>query len=187
MEPDSTITLLDTARQQLSDIIDWVIAFVEANEAYAPLIVFLLAFAESIVFVSLVVPSSAIFIGVGALIGASDISFMPIWLGVTLGGILGDWASYWLGALIGPRARGMWPLRNSPELTERAASLIQRRGAWAVFIGRFISPIRSFVPFIAGMFDMPKLPFQVANITSAIVWATILLAPSAALLRAYVG
>lgn len=178
---------LTTARENLSMIIDWVITFVEANEAYAPFIVFVLAFMESIVFVSLVVPSSAIFIGVGALIGASDIAFMPIWFGVTLGGILGDWVSYWLGTIFGPRARTIWPLKNSPELVERAAGLIQRRGAWAVFVGRFISPIRSFVPFIAGMFDMRMVPFQVANITSAIVWATILLAPGAALLRAYVG
>jgi membrane protein DedA with SNARE-associated domain len=183
-------SLADTlvaVREQLTMIVTAVLTFVQANQAYAPFIVFVLAFVESIVFLSLVIPSSAIFLGVGALIGAADLAFWPIWAGVTLGGILGDWVSYWLGTLFGHRARAMWPLKNSPELTERAGDLIQRRGAWAVFLGRFISPIRSFVPFIAGMFDMRMIPFQTANVTSAIVWATVLLAPGAALLRGYVG
>ncbi|TXM94228.1 DedA family protein, partial [Methylobacterium sp. WL122] len=38
------------------------------------------------------------------------------------------------------------------------------------------------VPLIAGMFGVARLPFQLANVLSAIVWAFVLLAPGAGLL-----
>jgi membrane-associated phospholipid phosphatase len=40
-----------------------------------------------------------------------------------------------------------------------------------VFLGRFISTIRSFVPYIAGMFKMDVKQFFIWNILSAIIWA----------------
>jgi membrane protein DedA with SNARE-associated domain len=35
--------------------------------------------------------------------------------------------------------------------------------------------LRASVPLVAGIFQMPFLPFQVANFTSAFVWAGVLL------------
>jgi membrane protein DedA with SNARE-associated domain len=52
---------------------------------------------------------------------------------------------------------------------------VKRWGVLAIFIGRFFGPLRASVPLVAGIFQMPFLPFQLANFTSAFVWAGVLL------------
>jgi membrane protein DedA with SNARE-associated domain len=44
-----------------------------------------------------------------------------------------------------------------------------------IFIGRFSGPLRASVPLVAGIFEMPYWRFQFANVTSALVWAAVLL------------
>lgn len=168
-------------------ILQAVLVFVREHEAWAPVIVFVLAFLESIVGLSLAVPSTPLFVGVGALIGASNIAFWPIFAGVALGGFIGDWVSFWLGFRLKDKVLGWESVRKRPELIERTQAFVQKWGAAGVFLGRFVSPIRSFVPFVAGMFQMPFVWFQLANASSAVVWAYILLAPGATFLRGYFG
>ena len=45
----------------------------------------------------------------------------------------------------------------------------------AIFIGRFFGPLRASVPLVAGIFRMPYWPFQLANFSSAFLWAFVLL------------
>lgn len=167
-------------------VIQPILDFVRDHQAWAPAIVFILAFLESIVGLSLAVPSTPLFIGVGALIGASDIAFWPIFAGVAAGGFIGDWVSYWLGFHLKDRVM-LWAQRKGRQhAILKTQDIVERWGLAAVFAGRFISPIRSFVPFVAGMFRMSFWRFQAANASSALVWAYVLLAPGAALLRDYV-
>lgn len=170
-----------------SDVIPPILDFVRQHQAWAPAIVFVLALLESIVGLSLVVPSTPLFVGVGALIGASDIAFWPIFAGVASGGFIGDWASYWLGFHFKDRVMEWKAVKAKPQLIDRTKGFVEKWGMAAVFLGRFVSPIRSFVPFVAGMFQMPFWLFQIANLSSALVWAYVLLAPGAKLLRDYVG
>ena len=53
----------------------------------------------------------------------------------------------------------------------------KKYGVWAIFLGRFFGPARAFVPLVAGIFEMPRTPFQIANVTSALLWAFLMLAP----------
>ena len=43
-------------------------------------------------------------------------------------------------------------------------------GAIAVFLGRFLGPLRATVPTVAGMMKMSTRRFYLANILSAVVW-----------------
>jgi membrane protein DedA with SNARE-associated domain len=161
------------------------LAFVHSHGEWAPLIVAVLAFCESLAFLSLLVPATVLLIGIGALIGAADIPFAPIWLAASIGAILGDWVSYSFGRYFQDSARTFWPLRNSPELVDKAENFFKRYGAWGVFVGRFFGPLRAIVPLIAGIFAMPFVLFQSVNIASAFVWAFVLLAPGAGLMKAF--
>ena len=70
----------------------------------------------------------------------------------------------------------MWPLSQHPDHHSGAARPSSGNGARsAIFIGRFSGPLRASVPLIAGVFAMPYWRFQVANFTSAFVWAAVLL------------
>ena len=156
---------LDTLTTMLLD-------FVRAHQGWAPLIVGALAFAESVAVVSLLVPSTVLLLGIGALIGASGLEFWPIWLGAAVGAILGDWLSYAIGFRFKHAVFRVWPLSSHPHLSDRSEHFFARWGAWGVFLGRFIGPLRAVVPLTAGIFAMPMLLFQTATIASAFVWAS---------------
>lgn len=82
----------------LNDVITIVIDFVREHETWAMPIVFILAFGESLAFLSLLLPATVILLGLGALIGESGISFWPIWAAAVAGAfwrlaLLLDWRS----------------------------------------------------------------------------------------------
>ena len=52
---------------------------------------------------------------------------------------------------------------------------MKKWGIPGIFIGRFFGPLRAAVPLIAGIFEMPFWRFQLANFSSALVWAAVLL------------
>jgi membrane protein DedA with SNARE-associated domain len=152
-----------------------IIEFVRVHSVWAAPVVFVLCFAESLAFISLLIPAWAALVGIGTLIGASGLSFWPIWVAGAIGAALGDWLSYWIGYKLEHRVYHMWPLSRNPEMIPKGEEFVKKWGALAIFIGRFSGPLRATVPLIAGIFAMPKLSFQVANFTSAFVWAWVLL------------
>lgn len=162
------------------------LAFIAANQDWAAPIVFLLAFFKSLAFVSMVVPAGILLVAIGGLVGASHISFVPIWLAVSLGAGLGDWASYSIGYRIKGRARHIWPLSRHPQLLPRGERFFRRWGAMSVVLCRFFSPLRATVPLLCGIFEMRWWVFQLANWISAPIWAFALLAPGG-LLGAWLG
>lgn len=163
----------------VSEIIQTVIAFVRDNQQWTVLIVGVLAFGESLAVISLLLPATAILFGIGALIGAGGVAFWPVWLAAAIGAFFGDWVSYVIGKWVGWRIVDMWPLRRRPEIVMKAYAFFEKWGVWSIFIGRFFGPFRAVVPLIAGICQMPRMPFMIANLLSALVWAFGILAPGA--------
>ena len=158
---------------------DAMVAFVRAHEVWAAPICFGLAFGESLAFISFFLPATIVLVGVGGLVGHADLPVAPVMVAAAIGAALGDWLSYWLGNRFEDRIERIWPLSHHPDLVVRARAFIGRWGAWAVFGGRFLGPLRATVPLVAGFCAMPALRFQVANWSSACVWAFVVLAPGA--------
>ncbi len=152
-----------------------VIAFVRDNAAWAPPIVFALAFGESLAFISLLIPAWGALVAIGALIGPSGVNFWPVWIAAALGAAFGDWLSYWIGLKLEYSVAHIWPLSRHPELIPRGEAFMKKWGIPGIFIGRFFGPLRAAVPLIAGIFEMPFWRFQLANFSSALVWAAVLL------------
>ncbi len=163
----------------LGDLFQSVLAFVRDHGAWAPLITFVLAFCESLAFLSLLVPASTILIGVGALIGVARLDFFSLWLSAAFGAFMGDWLSYWLGWRYRDRMLHVWPLSRHPKMVENGQLFFRRWGTWSVFLGRFLGPLRAVVPLLAGIMGLPQFLFQLANFVSAAIWAFVLLAPGA--------
>jgi membrane protein DedA with SNARE-associated domain len=159
----------------LEDIVNSVVAFVRDHAAWAPPIVFGLAFAESLAFISLLVPAWGALVAIGALAAAGHLDVFSIWIAGSLGAACGDWLSYWIGLKLEYSVQHIWPLSRHPDLIPRGERFMKRWGVPGIFIGRFFGPLRAVVPLIAGIFEMPQLRFQIANVTSAFVWAAVLL------------
>ena len=105
-----------------------IIEFVKAHEGWAPLVVFLLAFGESLAFISLLLPAWAALLGIGALIMAGGINFWPIWIAASLGAAFGDWLSYWIGRKLEHTVQHIWPLSRHPDLIPQGRGLHQEMG-----------------------------------------------------------
>lgn len=156
-----------------------VVGYITAHRAWAGPIVFCLAFAESMAFLSLFVPFTAMIVASGALIGAGTLDPWIVLPWGIAGASLGDAVSYWIGRYFGNKIPRIWPFRNHPELIEQGHRFFVRWGVLSVFLGRFFGPLRAIVPIVAGMMEMPQTRFQLANVGSAIVWLPVLMVPGA--------
>jgi membrane protein DedA with SNARE-associated domain len=156
-------------------IVQQTVDFVRTNEGWAAPVVFALAFGESLAFISLLIPAWGALVAIGALIGPSGINFWPVWIAGSLGAAFGDWISYWIGLKLEYTVAKVWPLSRHPDLIPRGEIFMRKWGIPGIFIGRFFGPLRASVPLIAGIFEMPFWRFQIANFSSAFVWAAVLL------------
>lgn len=159
----------------IADAAGWLLTFSKHNPQWAFAIALVSAFAESFVGISFLVPGTTILIGLGVVIQATGINPVPIWLGAAAGAVGGDWISYWIGYRYKEHALAVWPVSRYRAQMDKALTFFQRWGTWAIFIGRFMGPFRATVPIVAGISQMRFWPFQIANVTSAIVWSAALL------------
>lgn len=159
------------------DYVEGVILFIQNNQQWAAPIVFLVAFGESLAFLSLILPGTAILAAASTMIGASSISVLPVWFAAGLGGALGYSLSYWIGLYFKDSVPHIWPFKSNPELLERGHAFFEKWGALGVFFGHFFGPVRAVIPVVAGMVAMRQIPFQIANISSAFLWSLGVLAP----------
>jgi membrane protein DedA with SNARE-associated domain len=148
---------------------------IAAHSGWAVAIMFIMAFGESFAFVSLLFPGTSILIAAGTLMAAGSLPYFPILAGAVTGAVLGDTVSFWIGHRFGPGIARVWPFTRSPELLPSGIRFFARHGGKSVFIGRFFGPVRAVIPLAAGVMRMHRGRFWFANVTSALVWAPVLL------------
>ena len=154
-----------------------------AGAGWAPLIVFVITFLESLPGISLLVPATALLLLTGALLGAGTLEPGPVLVAAVAGAIAGDAVGFWVARAVGPRVVRRW-LPNSQRRAYARALLLFRRWGWAaVFFGRFLGPVRAVAPLMAGIARMRERHFQAANVASAVVWAPTVLLPGYAAAR----
>jgi membrane protein DedA with SNARE-associated domain len=110
---------------------------------------------------------------------------MSLW-GVIAAGSIGSLAGaigwYYVGRRIGERRLRDWVDRHgrwlalSGEDIDRAARWFDRRGGAAVFVGRLIPGVRTFVSVPAGFAKMPLLPFLTYSALGTVLWTSALAA-----------
>jgi membrane protein DedA with SNARE-associated domain len=151
------------------------IHYATAHPDLAVFVIGVTAFGESFAFLSLAFPGTAVLIAAGALVEAHALNPVAAVLAGSIGAILGDAISFWIGRKFGHFLPGHWPFRKHPKALENAMAFFKRYGSASVFIGRFFGPLRAVIPLAAGMMEMPVVPFYVANCLSAFIWAPALL------------
>jgi undecaprenyl-diphosphatase len=157
---------------------DAAVELTRRNEQLIEIIIFGLGFAESLVFVSFFVPASAFFLAIAALEGAAGNPLLPILLAGAAGCFVGDMVSFFLGRRVKGDVANHWPFTRYPIWLTSTKSLFQRRGISAIFISKFVGPLRPVVPFVAGATHMRSMPFAIASCTSSVIWSMTFLVPS---------
>lgn len=159
------------------DYIQPYLDYFSANPEWAIAIIFLIAMGEALLIIGLFVPSTAVLVGAGILVGTGHLDFWAVFIATAVGAIAGDQVSYWAGRLFGERLKGMWPLNRYPVLVARGEEFVRAHGGKSIAIGRFVPAVKSVVPGIIGMFGMSQAYFLFVNVTSGIVWAIAHIAP----------
>jgi membrane protein DedA with SNARE-associated domain/membrane-associated phospholipid phosphatase len=138
------------------------------------LLVGLFAFAETGAFVGLVVPGETVMLLGGAVAGQGAIDIYLLIAVAWFAAWLGDTTSFFLGRKLGRN----FVLDHGPKVGishdrfEKVEDYFGRHGGKTIFIGRFISLVRAFAPFIAGSSGMQYRAFVPYSILGTGLWAT---------------
>lgn len=151
------------------------VEFMRTHQQWAIPIVFAIAFAECVAILSWLVPATVFFTAFGAVAGASGMNLVPLAIAASLGAGSGFWVSYWAGLYLGPRVDDHWPFRDNPKMLERGHAFFEKWGVLSILIGHFFGPIRAVIAIVAGIVNMPFLPFQIANWLASFAWGFALL------------
>lgn len=144
---------------------------VAAHPQWAYAVLFLAALLEAVPVAGSFVPGSTVILSLSALIGAGDLSLAGVLAATVSGAALGDGAAYLIGRSHPDWPRRLWPLSRHPEVVRRSEAFFTRRGSVAVFLARFLPPVRAFVPITAGALGMPPGRFFPFNLAAIACWA----------------
>jgi undecaprenyl-diphosphatase len=142
--------------------------------AWTYLLVGLFAFAETGAFVGLVVPGETVMLLGGAVAGQGAINIYLLIAIAWFSAWAGDTTSFFIGRRLGRE----FVINNGPrvgishERFERVEDYFSRHGGKTIFIGRFISLVRAFAPFIAGSSGMRYRAFVPYSILGTGLWAS---------------
>jgi membrane protein DedA with SNARE-associated domain len=140
---------------------------------YGYWVLFLVVAAESL---GIPLPGETALIIAGTYAGHTHrLSPWAIWAVASAAAIIGDNIGYWLGDQGGYRlARRYGPkVRFDERKLKTARYLFDRQGVLVVFFGRFVSVLRAYAAFLAGVSKMRWRVFLPANAAGGIVWAGI--------------
>ena len=100
--------------------------------------------------------------------------FAVLWMAVVAGSVAGETVGYGIGRLFGQRVQASRIGRRlGPQRWARAAEFLQRRGARAVFAGRFLAAVHAVLPIVAGTVQMGYRRFVAAAVAGALAWSAL--------------
>ena len=137
----------------------------------AVLVVFALPALESSAFLGFVFPGETAALLGGVVASQGRAPLLAVLAAAVGGAIAGDAVGYLVGRRWGRRIlEGTFGRFIRAEHLDRAGSVLARRGALAVFLGRFTVALRVMVPGLAGMAGMSYRRFAAANISGGALW-----------------
>jgi len=140
-------------------------------------ILFLATFAKSGLIYVPVLPTTTLAFAAGALasprIQGLDIGLVCLTLVVAAW--LGDIANYGWGRWLGPNiAHTRWAKHIRLDRLDRAGEAYRKHGFQLLLISRWVSVLRSTVPFVAGSSRVPLPAFVTLNLLSCVIWVVII-------------
>ncbi|WP_133130459.1 VTT domain-containing protein [Legionella yabuuchiae] len=160
-----------------SDYLQPLTVWIYANPHWALFFTFLISFTESLAIIGSIIPGSVTMTAIGILAGSGVMRIDLTLFAAILGAVAGDSASYLLGSKFKHRLPNMWPFSRYPNWLRYGREYFAKHGGKSVLIGRFIGPLRSVIPLIAGMMHMNRWHFLLANVASAIGWSIVYVMP----------
>ena len=151
--------------------------FVAAHPHLGFMFAFIIAFSESLPIIGTIIPGSVTMTAIGTLIGTGALPLVATLSCSVLGAFSGDLIGYAVGLYYKDNLASIWPFKRYPSLLTKGTDFFAKHGGKSIIIGRFVGPIRSAVPLIAGCLQLKPLKFIIAALPSAILWAIAYITP----------
>jgi len=123
------------------------------------------------------IPSEAVLGLAGVLINDGEMNIVPVILFATLGSVVGAIFFYYVGLALGPRRSHAFldrlPLVETGDV-DRTFAWFERHGRSAVFLGRMVPIVRSFISVPAGVVRMPIGQFLLFTAAGSLIWNSVL-------------
>jgi Uncharacterized membrane-associated protein len=146
-------------------------SFASAYGVWVYLLLFVMIFCETGLVVTPFLPGDSMLFMIGALSASGILNLPVVSVLLAFAAILGDTVNYSIGSFVGPRAfRKDEAVFFKKENLEKAQAFYRKWGGAAIFLGRFMPIIRTFVPFAAGIGKMHYGRFIAWNLTGGLAW-----------------
>jgi membrane protein DedA with SNARE-associated domain len=124
------------------------------------------------------IPSEVVLGAAGVLINEGRLSVVPVVLWATVGSVVGALVLYSVGRALGPRRSHAFldrlPLVETEDV-DKTFAWFDRHGRSAVFFGRMVPIVRSFVSVPAGVVKMPLPQFLLYTAAGSLIWNSLLI------------
>lgn len=132
------------------------------------------AFLEAFVGIGLFI-SGAILLSVCTILYVEGIATLPQMLPLAfLGALLSDQSGFYIGRFMGPRFHHTAFATKRAKVLKKAEQSIVKYGVFAIFIGRFVTPIRSVVPLVTGVSGMARARYTAFDFIACALWTVCL-------------
>ncbi|CAM3202185.1 VTT domain-containing protein [Sporolactobacillus spathodeae] len=140
-------------------------------------ILFGVIFVETGVVICPFLPGDSLLFAAGAIAAHnnSGINIGLLLLLVFSAAVLGDNINYWIGRTIGKtlEKHHLFNRMINAEKMAKAEAFFNRYGGFAIFLGRFIPFIRTFMPFVSGGSRMRYPYFLLFDVIGGAVWTSV--------------
>ncbi len=139
-------------------------------------VVTLIIFAETGLVVMPLLPGDSLLFVSGAITAISGLNIHLFVAILLVAAVLGDSVYYFVGSKLGMKA---FENKNSrvfkQEYLQQTQAFYEKFGAFSIVMGRFVPIVRTFVPFLAGVAQMPYRTFFIYNVIGGVAWISTLM------------
>jgi len=120
-------------------------------------------------------PGETVLLAAAITAGTTRVLSLPLVIGAAAGGaVLGDNLGYWIGTTGGARLllRYGYLVRINERKLKLGLVLFQQHGGKVVFFGRFVTVLRMWAAWLAGIYHLRWTRFLWCNALGGLLWAT---------------
>jgi membrane-associated protein len=142
-------------------------AFVAQYGGWVYLLLFLIVFCETGLVVTPFLPGDSLLFVVGTLAAVGGMDIALVMAVLVAAALSGDNTNYWIGRWAGMRLFSRW---LNPAYLQRTHDFYEKHGGKTIILARFVPIVRTYVPFVAGVGEMPYVRYLAYCVAGAALW-----------------
>ncbi|CAL4319082.1 DedA family protein [Buchnera aphidicola] len=156
----------------------WMILVSKKSSIHTLILIFFISFLESCPLISFILPGLILMSLLGTIISKQKINFYYACSFSTIGCILGDWFSYYIGWKFKKFLKKNNFIQKKLKIFKKTEKLLFKYSLMTIFFGKLIGLTRPIIPILSGTLNIPFLKkFLIPNLLGCIIWPPIYFSP----------